>query len=220
MFTAEFQNKLFPMDNFRKQYQDVAKFLPFCQSCENYDNRWSCPPTSFQPEEYLAKFAQIIMIGTKVTYTHKAREVATTDELVASYSRRILKKAQKLISGQLLDLEQKFPGVKSCAAGSCPWCCKCTRPDNKPCKKPDHMRYSLDTFGLDLTSLCEHEFKWPLQWIKGALPEYQVLVSAILIPANVDSAAVLAEVAQLELEPFVMAPLTGNGMKHARPIGE
>ena len=44
MFTTKVQVAHHDMQDFISNYQDIDKFLTYCQQCNNYNHKWSCPP--------------------------------------------------------------------------------------------------------------------------------------------------------------------------------
>ncbi|MDE7458334.1 MAG: DUF2284 domain-containing protein, partial [Muribaculaceae bacterium] len=58
---------------------------------------------------------------------------------------------------------------------------QCTRKCGEPCRHPDKVRPSLEAFGFDIGRTLSELFNIKLLWGKnGVLPEYLVLVSALL----------------------------------------
>ena len=44
----EFEAKI-SVQEYREHCLDIPRIRGYCQACENYGKRWSCPPFSFQP---------------------------------------------------------------------------------------------------------------------------------------------------------------------------
>ena len=78
-------------------------------------------------------------------------------------------------------LEQSLPGSFSLSAGECEECEHCTRPEGKPCRKPDKLRYSIESLGGNvgktISRLCGIEIEWIEE---GKIPEHFVLVGGLL----------------------------------------
>lgn len=168
------------MPAFIEKYQDKEKFIVFCRECHNYGNRWSCPPLSMNTEDFLQQFSQIYLFGTQVIYTEETRSSADTKEKVQNITRTSLQTVKQHMQTNILHTEKQTPGSVSFASGSCSICPVCTRPENKPCRHPDKMRHSLDSFGFDLTAITQDLMQVSLQWSHGELPEYYLLVHALL----------------------------------------
>ncbi len=66
-------------------------------------------------------------------------------------------------------------------SGSCNLCKPCYKKLNMPCKKPEKMRYSLESTGINVSSLaskfCNHELLW---YNKGEDLPYTSVVTAVL----------------------------------------
>lgn len=154
-------------------YRDVDKFIGFCKQCGEYGNCWSCPPFSFDTEEYLSGYENVLIIGTKIT----PDAPLLLDEQAG---RDIIALERSKLDNALLALERRYPSGKAFFAGFCNSCGKesCTRNQGKPCRHPQNMRPSLESLGFDIgrtaSDLLGIELKWSSD---GTLPEYLTLVS-------------------------------------------
>ena len=43
------EQRLVPLSDFIRKYQDRERFIGYCRACPNYETVWSCPPLSFFP---------------------------------------------------------------------------------------------------------------------------------------------------------------------------
>ncbi|MDF2571318.1 MAG: hypothetical protein K0R55_2922 [Sporomusa sp.] len=168
------------LHEFIKKYQQQEKFLAFCKDCPNYNTLWSCPPLQIDPNQFLLDFNYIAIIGVKVIYDAETIKLANTSEKIKEITTQSLREVKNKLSDTLLELERQIPDSISLASGGCYICQRCRRCDDLPCKHPDKMRYSLDSFGFDLTAITSDLLKIELKWSKDNLPEYYTLIHALL----------------------------------------
>jgi len=109
--------------------------------------------------------------------------MADTIEKVHEITTQSLQEVKKKLSNVLFDLEHQIPGSVSLASGGCNICQHCKRLDNLQCQFPEKMRYSLDSFGFDLTEITSDLLQIELKWSKDSLPEYYTLIHALLTKA-------------------------------------
>lgn len=174
-----------------EKYQDIEKFLPYCKECDNYHSKWSCPPLTFNPREYLEKYKNIYIISCQVNYDSETINSLQNSEEIATFSKRVLRKIKNQIGTNLLEIEKRYEKTMSISAGACSYCCKCSRKENQPCKKPEKMRYSLDSFGVDLTRISEDLFGIKILWGSDKLPDYHVLLLALLSDSDIPESEIL-----------------------------
>ena len=79
---------------------------------------------------------------------------------------------------------ESHPGSISLSAGSCHRCKNgCTRTQEKPCRFPEKMRYSIESLGGNVGLTIEKLMGIKLEWIEeGKLSHHFVLVCGLLIP--------------------------------------
>lgn len=168
------------LSDFINKYQDQEKFMAYCRECKNYKSRWSCPPLQFNANEFLQDFHYIYLFGVQVIYDAETIKSADTPEKIRDITTQTLKEVKNKLANELLALEVKYPGSISLASGGCHLCEHCKRTDNHPCVYPEKMRYSLDSFGFDLTAITSELLQIELKWSKDSLPEYYTLIHALL----------------------------------------
>ncbi|WP_196593369.1 DUF2284 domain-containing protein [Pectinatus sottacetonis] len=168
------------------KYQHKEKFLAYCKTCSKYENRWSCPPLSFSPNDYLQPYTYIYFIGIQLFYDKQTIAAADTSEKITAVSLAATKKIKKQVSTILLAAEKHFPETLSLSSGGCDFCCRCTRPQNEPCRKPEKMRYSLDSFGIDLSAITKKFLNISLLWNSQKLPAYHTLVHGLLTKKTIN----------------------------------
>lgn len=171
--------------DFIKKYQNQEKFMAFCKECHNYNTLWSCPPLQIDANQFLQAFNYIYIIGVKVVYDAETIQSANTIEKVKEITIHSLREVKNKLSETTLALEREIPDSVSLASGGCYFCERCKRCDNLPCQYPEKMRYSLDSFGFDLTAITSDLLQIELKWSKDSLPEYYTLIHALLTKNSV-----------------------------------
>lgn len=163
-----------PIEEYIQTCVDVPKFLEYCKECGNYGNRWSCPPFREDPMEIWARFQALRLIA----YILPSEPGQSVSQALDN-----LKLAKARMMEETLELERAMPGSLALSAGTCTLCGEnCTRPEGKPCRYPEQMRYSIEALGGDVAKTAEHYLHKPLLWIKdNVLPEYLVLVGGLLL---------------------------------------
>lgn len=153
---------------------DVPRFLEYCKACGSYGNRWSCPPFREDPMEIWARFQALRLIA----YVLPSEPGQSVPQALDN-----LKLAKARMMEEALELERTIPGSLALSAGTCTMCGEnCTRPEGKPCRYPEQMRYSIEALGGDVAKTAERYLHKPLLWIKdNVLPEYLVLVGGLLL---------------------------------------
>lgn len=178
MYTIEMNEAKILVKQLKTEFQEKERFLNFCKECHNYNRRWSCPSLSFD-ENFLLNYKYAHLISTKVVFKKEVRE-SVRGEDINKVSNETIKEVRNKLSTALLSLEETYPSSRSIVSGGCNICKECTRIYNKPCIYPDKMRYSLNTFGFDISKLLTELFNIELKWGTDKLPEYYTLVSAFL----------------------------------------
>lgn len=160
-------------------FQDVDKFIGFCKQCRQYNTNWACPPYHFNLSSYLSDYSTVYIIGTKIIPDSKIRQECTNEEISKKKGFEIIVDARKHLDKQLLTLESTYPGSRAFFAGFCILCTqKCTRLAGEPCRYPDKIRHSLESFGFDIGKTASELLHIDLKWSNdGRLSEYFTLVS-------------------------------------------
>lgn len=160
------------VESYIEEYVNVEEFLPFCRQCRNYGKNWACPPYDFDPREYWMRFETLEIYGYEIFYSG----AYTKKEMIDSMYR-----IKRRLSGELYALEEKKPGSVSLSAGNCNLCETCTRVENKPCRYPDKMRYSIESLGGNVGKTVSKLAGVRIEWIKDdKLPHKLVLVGGLL----------------------------------------
>ena len=177
-FTAEVS-----VEEYVRDCINVAEFLECCKVCPNYQTVWSCPPYDFQPEDYWKQYRHFFIYGRKIMFSKEMTQKKYTQEDLQELTDTVLKFEKQDIARELFAMEQQYEGSVSLSASYCQTCNRshCTRPEGKPCRHPDQMRYSIESLGgnvgLTITKYLHQELLWMTE---GKLPEYFILVSGLL----------------------------------------
>lgn len=149
-----------------------------CQvGCINYGKKWSCPPFSPQISDLVktGDFDNICIITAYIFLSdmhyikNPYQKVKAANIILKSKCEKYARKVEKLTQGYAL------------LSGSCNLCKPCSKKLNKPCKKPESRRYSLESTGINVSLLsskfCKHELQW---YKKGEDLLYTSVVTAVL----------------------------------------
>ncbi|MBP2634389.1 MAG: hypothetical protein H6Q72_296 [Firmicutes bacterium] len=180
MYHTTITTNSLPMPEFIKRYQEQEKFMAYCKECPNYNTLWSCPPLQFAANDLLQGFNYINLVAVKVIYDKETIKLADTPEKVKEITTCSLREVKSKLAEAILALEGEFPGGVGLASGGCHLCEHCTRPDDLLCRMPEKMRYSLDSFGFDLTAITAELLQIELKWTHSGLPEYYTLIHALM----------------------------------------
>jgi len=178
------------VDDYIVDYRDSDKFIEYCKQCNKYENCWACPPYDFDTTEQILKYKKAYIIGTKIIISEKVRFECKDSESVKLIGSEIIKEVRKNLDEQLLIIESEIPDSKSFFAGTCHICDseECTRIINEPCRHPEKIRHSLESFGFDMGKTSEKLLGIQMKWSKdGSLPEYLTLVSGLFTNQEIDN---------------------------------
>lgn len=180
---------MIPVAEYIARYRDKEKFIALCKECKNYGTLWSCPPYEADDEPRIEDYKYAYILGTQVFIDAPTRHSADSVERRTELTYEILLEVRKEIDARLIEMEDEFGDALSFYAGSCRQCENnvCTRPEGKPCIKPEKMRTSLEALGFDMgkttSELLGIEMKWSTDTI---LPEYFTLVSGLFTTSEHD----------------------------------
>lgn len=179
--TAALENMI-PADEYIRGYVDVPRFLECCRACPNYTVKWSCPPYDFDPLALWRGFREFWIFGTKLTFGAEAGSGWDVWDKGGGVHAVLAAEKTKLLD-RALSLEKEYPGGLALSAGSCEICgANCTKRFGSPCRRPDRMRYSIESLGGNVCDTAEKLLGTPIKWASdGKLPEYLVLVCGILL---------------------------------------
>ena len=177
------------MDEFKRRYQDREKFIAYCRECPRYDTVWSCPPLSFDVDEYLKRFSWVSVVGAKIVLSKEVIEAADTAEKVKDTGWKIISKVKLELEDKMRQLEGQVPGSVALSSGGCNLCKECSRKEGKPCRMPEKMRHSLDAFGFDLSAITKDMLGIEILWCRDRLPNYFTLIHGLMTADEVPNSA-------------------------------
>lgn len=157
-------------------HYDFEKIIGYCQSCPNYDKIWSCPPFNFSTYDYLDKFSSAIIYSGEIFFDLSN----SSDDEKNNKRRLIYDMGRKEFRNYLMTIEEKYIESEALIAGHCFLCDECTRLHGKKCSYPKKIRYSLESMGIEVSSLLKTVLNQELQWDTDTTDRL-ITVGAILI---------------------------------------
>lgn len=184
MYTTERYHAQISVEEYLENYVDVDTFLGYCKECYNYNNKWCCPSFDFDVEDYWRQYKTLKVTAVKIIFDEEYAGKVFSEEEMIDITNNSLRKVKASLTAELFEEEKKYPGSVSLSAGSCYLCGeKCTKPEGKPCRLPEKLRYSIEALGgnvgLTISKLMGIDIEWAEE---GKLPNYFVLVCGILLP--------------------------------------
>ncbi len=155
------------------RYHDHERVQAYCRSCEKYGLYWSCPPFAEQPIAQLGDWTDAVLVTQKTPVDAGS----TKEDLIERF----------LVSRQILcdNLRQcETGGAIAVVAGHCDGCSACTRSRGIACCVPSRLRYSLEALGFDVTGLAEGLAGQKMHWPEHGMPDYLLMVGALLCPCR------------------------------------
>ncbi|MFX1312752.1 MAG: DUF2284 domain-containing protein [Promethearchaeota archaeon] len=144
--------------------------------CPNYNHSWACPPEAPYLEREVAKFSRFFLIYykydltrhieiEKLIYPDKRDERIKNELLITNFLRdKLEKEIFEIIDKLQINYEQKL----ILWDGYCRVCNNlgkiCTYDDDKPCRYPEEIRYSMEAVGIDVTKTVRKvniNIEWP-----------------------------------------------------------
>ncbi len=162
------------------RHHDPERIQAYCQSCDKFGQYWSCPPFAEQPLAQLGAWTHAVLVTQKTPVDARSTKEGLIEHFLA---------ARETLCDVLRRSEKE--GALAVVAGHCDGCSACTRPRGIACCVPSRMRYSLEALGFDVTGLAEGLAGQTMQWPAHGVPEYLLLVGAMLCPSH-DVAETLA----------------------------
>lgn len=176
------KGKLFGDTSVIKNYFEKDRIEKACMyGCQNYGEKWSCPPfsKSFLSIEEKYSAACMLCFSTKMEYYDDIK-----NKYLAIKAANVTLKS--LIEKCARDIEL-YTGGYSLLSGSCRLCKPCQCKNNYPCKHPDKMRYSMEATSLNVQKLCADFLEHQLLWYKNKkLPEYTSVVVMVLFNRDIE----------------------------------
>ena len=168
-------------DEFIRRYRDVERIAALCAQCPSHGKSWSCPPYSFDPVTVSDGFNNVTLIGTTIEFDEATRAACETPEQSRTIATRAMEEVWKTVLPELMERERQQPSSR-CFTFRCRLCPEgCTRPEGKPCRHPDRLRYSLEAVGFDVSAAARNLLGIDLEWSSdGSLPKHITIVTALM----------------------------------------
>lgn len=161
------------VSEFSERFIHIEKFLTACRQCPNYRTRWTCPPFEFDPMTVWNSYTGLRLYA-RILQADAPEQ--TLDDAMAA-----LKREKRLYREKLYQWEQATPGSQMLLAGTCDQCAVCERSLGRPCRAPEHLRYSIEALGGDVEGCLQYYFHMPVLWGRdGKAPAHLVLVGGLL----------------------------------------
>lgn len=174
------------------QYHKYDQVLTYCQRCSNYGVNHSCPDFDFDVKDYISEFTYATVIMTSIdtlrigknpelfeggqfesrvltNYTKDKEDYS--GHWMSALSMKAFNEIKDWMSDRLIDAEREIDGALSLPPGSCTRCKECLKQIDKPCIKPEVLRYSLEALGFLVSDVYREVFAKELGWVQGQLPE-------------------------------------------------
>lgn len=166
-----------------EDYVDIPTFLECCRACPNYGNLWSCPPYDFDVEAYWRQYAYLKVYATQIIFEKEDVERTYESRELKGIMEETLGAEKARLAEWMEQKEKEHPGSRALSAGSCMLCESCRRGEEKPCRYPEKMRYSIESLGGNVGKTASKLLGVELVWMEeNRLPAYFVLVNGLLLP--------------------------------------
>ena len=163
-----------------ENYVDVPKYLGFCRQCPNFRRCWSCPDYDFDPMDVWRAYDRLDVLAYRIE--PGTEDPANTDV------QKLLEPYYLAMVEELRAAEAATPGALRLNPGKCRLCASCARPEGKPCRFPEEMRYSIESLGGAVGDIAREVLHTPLKWsAEGRPPEYYLLVGGLLVKEKGDA---------------------------------
>ncbi|MDH3974760.1 MAG: DUF2284 domain-containing protein [Deltaproteobacteria bacterium] len=139
--------------DFRMQFKDN------CLNCPEYGKNLSCPPHSPGFKDFIGGLEQAKVICLRLSL----------DKLGHLPVERRARAAHDMLSSSLTDilLKERRAGYLIAGAGACNACRECPlEKGGRVCVKPEEQIFSLESLGVNISSLLEKCFHLKLEWLK------------------------------------------------------
>ena len=179
LYQPEIKTVMIPASEYCRDYRDPARFIEYCKQCPRYQNLWCCPPFDFDPSDTLKSFRYAYIVGVRATVNPAIRDLITDPVTIGEMAEMITKDCRRFIDPVILALEERSPGALAFYGGRCYLCEYCARLKGQPCRHPEQMRSSLESFGFDVARTTEDLLGFELEWSTDRLPKQISFISAI-----------------------------------------
>lgn len=161
------------------RYRDTTRFLEACRQCPLYGRQWCCPPFKPSALQEIKHYQTAILTGITATPREQPQTLGSLETLM-----------QPLVDDfntNLIVQERTTGGMALVFTGRCRHCgdTPCARLDGMPCRHPEAVRPSMESYGFDLVAIARDIFGIEMEWgSNGMAPSAVTLIGAVLHRAN------------------------------------
>lgn len=156
-------------------FDHAKKYKTACEACQTFGKNFSCPPYSPYFPEFLdaQNYARVLCIRMSQEYFRNVIQEKIYLEC--------FRKARSILVEELLSYRKQ--GYLVAGAGFCLACDVCAVEEGSDsCKNPDKKIYSLESLGVNLTSLTKQCFGFDLEWsVNGQAADFICSLGAIFM---------------------------------------
>lgn len=160
------------------RYEDKLCIREKCEKgCVSYGRKWSCPPFSPSFSDYSRGYPSCVLIlfYCRLNQFHYIQsdymKVRAANSILRSQTTKLARYFEEELSGRML------------SGGSCRSCKTCAKVQDKDCKNPSKLRFSLEALGLNQDEISRDYFNHQLlRYENRKAPEYSTVLSGVLMP--------------------------------------
>jgi len=183
----EFFDRRIGVADYIQNYRDQERFIEYCKVCENYGVCHACPPFDFDTGAVIKDYSNLYLLAEKMILTPQEKKALSKEKDISRSE--LYANVRRVTDYFLLAFEEEYPGSRGFFAGTCYFCNTCEKKFGRPCRHPEKMRSSLESYGFDIGKTCTELFGIELQWGEGNVPDYFVLVSGFFSTVEISSLA-------------------------------
>jgi predicted metal-binding protein len=154
-------------------FEHDRKYKTACEACHKFGKNFACPPYSPSFSDYLAaqEYAKVICV-----------RMPHADQ--GAIDREPFRRARTILVDELMTFRKR--GLLVGGSGFCLGCERCQVEDGgERCIKPNVMIYSLESLGVNLTSLTKTCFDLDLEWSDSTkTADFVCSIGAVFFPRN------------------------------------
>lgn len=158
-----------------KHYYNPKALRPLCEACDNYGRNYACPPLDIDIEKRLSEYGNIHIFAEQ----YPTENFFGNGGACGNAATEAFERARRTFDAQLKEWEIKLDGVML-APGRCTLCESCARAENAPCRRPDEMRISLDTYCIEIVNLVSELCGIEIEWSETGLQKHITMIGAVL----------------------------------------
>lgn len=175
--TSKKYKKTITVDEFIDNALDLELTYKECSECETFNKNWACPSFDFDLMDFWNKYETLDVYVVKSDFDKDLANKHVDGRLIQKFFTSNVTK----LKNELFRKVENDPDSILLSGGQCHLCKECARIIDEPCRHPDKMTNSIESYGGDVGKLISYCFDFPLQWPKNNyLPEYLCACSVIV----------------------------------------